>query len=609
MLTLLKKGVVDTYPELRPVDIIYRLIKQAQNSAEKAIFIQAETGSGKSTLLTSFLFKQFGFNVVSVQPRVSNCQNIRDQIMHHDRSFVEGINIGIQSGDEYVPLKSTGVFLTTFGAFSKSVLLVENPHEKLKMYDIVIIDEVHEMDLLSINFHKYIKNYIVSKKNLSESPIFIFTSATFDMPRFAEYYGSSLTLFVPGRSFPVTDHYLKYDSQDIYADALKIIKSEKSDVLVFFASREEIKHMTLVLAKAGVKAAVLVFTRETRHDPRLKQSAKELGVPFRIILATNIAETGITITGLKRVIDTGYHNPVSYNPDLDVHVTSKVPISKTSAHQRRGRVGRAEPGDYYALFSRQTYEMLEVETPNKIYVSDITESVYRMLHSGIDIFDTDLIYVPNRWSLHRSVEKLLMLGLITEKIELTSMGEAYQSFAYIEVEQFRIIMAAYQYKVHPIDVIYVAAALRAGSFDYRKNSFYFETDNDDFIPMIQEIYNIETSKLRPAVLEYVLDVRSHAIIALADVGLDPYAYEEESFFNHTEAYITKLKKCIYEGLRMHLATWEAGRYKTRVGLTLDNPFHCSVNSFVYWRVEIKNGKHDIVGKCILDNHVNYTTDF
>lgn len=414
------------------------------------IILEAQTGAGKSVVMPPFILKEYLMNkkgmkledikgVMVTQPRTLNAKNIASFVAE-----ILDVPIGTQVGYKYrhnnVTSRETLLSYVTDGTLVQELY---NMGGKFN-YDVVIIDEVHERSLSIDILLMLIKNYVKNKMGKCK---FIITSATLDKEMFHKYYfdiGKIGDLDVEGRAFPVTVHYLSeslYDFHSIrknYDKKLleivqKILKeSDNGDILIFVESKSQIDKLCYRINKNFDKKYSVVclqlYSGINKDDEELVTHADKFkklpGKPLRkIVISTNVAESGVTVEGILYVIDTGlrfemiYKNRISYlNQEF---------ISKDSAEQRKGRAGRTQPGICYRLFTEQEYDSFDEHKSPEILVSNIDNVIISLLGTkfisyidNLKCFFSNMITPPEIKQVNDSLKYLFELGILKDECKL-----------------------------------------------------------------------------------------------------------------------------------------------------------------------------------------------
>jgi ATP-dependent helicase HrpA len=405
-----------TYPEALPItakkDDIVSTIK-----SNRVVVITGETGSGKTTQIPKMCLEA-GRGISGVigctQPRrvaaVTVAHRIAEEIGEEvGRSVGYQIRFEDRSGrNNYIKIMTDGILLNE---------AQNDPY--LRRYDTIIVDEAHERSL-NIDFVLgVLKTLLGKRRDLNV----IITSATIDTEKFSRVFNAPI-IEVSGRMYPVEvryrplDHKLEESGEVTYVDAainvVERLMAERygGDILVFMPTEQDIRETCeLIETKLDYEATILpLFARlpwtEQRRVFQPSSSRK-------IVVATNVAETSITIPGIRYVIDTGLARISQYNPRSRTTSLPIRPISKSSADQRKGRCGRVQNGTCIRLFDKDDYENRPLFTEPEILRSNLAEVILRMLFLRLgDISSFPFIDPPQPKNIRDGIEILGELGAI-----------------------------------------------------------------------------------------------------------------------------------------------------------------------------------------------------
>lgn len=634
--TILVKGYISENKNAVPVEYIINSINANKHNI---LILKSSTGSGKSTILPVYMWnRDMSKKVLVIQPRVFTVLGLTKRLISQPSlissmpKFKLGVNIGYHTG-QYFRIPQTGIIFITFGSFIR-FFETETDEAIRKEYSSIIVDEAHEMELFSSNIYKKLRDFITRNRGHPDCPKLVFMSATIDTAHFSKYFNDAPVIEIDGRSFKITEHYLEYDTTNYLesiAETIIKIQAENPkdpldsrDILVFFPGVREINNF-------------LKFFEPYKKDPRLREkimltpiyrkivnadddrlkavylSAKDLGVSRKVILATNIGETGITYNNLKYVIDTGLFKSVEYLYDINAMIIYNKIINNLSWEQRRGRVSRTSDGEFYAMYSKETRDKISNTISNQMFKDDITYNILYLLKedSSIDLLNLDLIYNPATIAVWRSIEKLYVLGFINSGQSLTKLGLLAAEIKGLTIEQAKALLAGFVWKAPMLDLISIIASLNF-TLSYTKKTLFSEECECDIIPFIELQHNDELPKLMGDDYENYIDLRDNLIDTLAVIGLDPYFNHEKCFPNNDQDYVKILKQCLFEGYKINSAYWDGSKHITQSGNELYINHHCHVNNFIYVDLIITKKDDKIIQTptrtSILDNYINYTGD-
>ncbi len=397
----------------------------------QVIVVESPTGSGKTTQLPIILHEA-GFDnnlcVGITQPRriatLSVCDFIKKQVEDKD-SFV---GYKMRFHDTTTP--STKIKVMTDG-----ILLMELKSDPLlKNYSVMLIDEAHERSL-NIDF---ILGML--KDVMSQRPEFkvIISSATINTKKFSSFFNNCPIVSIDSKLFPIEEFYIseKISNPDLLNSRIvKIVKEnaneESGDILIFLPGELDIKNCVKALIKSDPKEKLIIYPLYGRLS---KEEQEEVFTPTpdgktKVVVSTNIAETSITIDNISTVIDSGLAKINFYNQKNFTSSLITLPISKSSAMQRRGRAGRTRSGKCYRLYSKKSYNSRDMFTLEEILRTDLSEVVLRMSDLGIyDYEHFPFITKPNKDAIKSAEHTLKIINAIDDKRHLSSIGEFMVKF-------------------------------------------------------------------------------------------------------------------------------------------------------------------------------------
>jgi ATP-dependent helicase HrpA len=416
-----------TYPSNLPItakkDDIVAAIRQHQ-----VVVIAGETGSGKTTQIPKMCLEA-GMGVEGkigcTQPRrvaaLSISRRIAEELRVH---WGEEVGCKIRFADRSSPF--TYVKLMTDG-----ILLAETQGDRdLNEYDAIVIDEAHERSLNIDFLLGHMKLLLQRRPDLK----LIITSATIDTEAFSKAFNNAPIIEVSGRTYPVEVRYAPYDAQaeesgeityiDATVNAVEnvLLESDRGDVLIFMPSERDIRETQDDLqGRYGSEAEVVpLFGRLTsgEQDRVFAPSARR-----KIIVATNIAETSLTIPGVRFVIDTGLARMSRYSPRSRTKRLPIEPISQSSAKQRAGRCGRVENGICVRLYAEEDLNARPKDTQPEIQRANLAEVILKMKAWRLGEMETfPFINPPQPQAVQAGYQLLQELGALNEDRQLTDLG-------------------------------------------------------------------------------------------------------------------------------------------------------------------------------------------
>ena len=350
----------------------------------------------------------------------------------------------------------------------------------LASYSVLMIDEAHERTLHTDILFGLIKDISRFRTDIK----LVISSATMDAKKFSEYFDGAPIFNIPGRMYPVDIMYTKSPEAD-YIDAAvvtvlqaHITQPLPGDILVFLTGQQEIETAEQILKLRtqglGTKVAELIILPCYSTLPSDKQALIFEPTPpgaRKVVLATNIAETSLTIDGVTFVIDPGFAKQKSYNPRTGMESLIVTPCSQAAANQRAGRAGRTAPGKCFRLFTQWSFqhELPENTTP-EIQRTNMGSVVLMLKSMGInDLIHFDFMDPPPAETLIRALELLYALGALNSEGELTKLGRRMAEFP-CDPQLAKMILASEKYKCSE-EVVTIAAML-----DVNNSIFYRPAD-------------------------------------------------------------------------------------------------------------------------------------
>ncbi len=429
-----------TYPDELPFAACVDDIKQAIDQSQ-VVVVCGETGSGKSTQLPKLLL-EMGRGVTGVvghtQPRRLAARAVADRVSEElGTKLGELVGYKIRFGDHTGP--DTLVKLMTDG-----ILLAETRSDRLlEQYDTIIIDEAHERSL-NIDFLLGCLHQILPKRPDLK---IIITSATIDAEGFANHFESVTNSRVPileisGRSYPVDVLYRPVEDTDDSDEATiprAIVRGieelasldrpgDPGDVLVFLPGEREIREVARELRHESEMNPVFrgtdILPLYARLSPSDQQRIFKRTGSRRVVLSTNVAETSLTVPGIRYVIDSGVARMNRYSSRRKIQSLQIEPISKASARQRAGRCGRTEPGTCIRLYSEADHDSRDEFTSPEILRTNLAGVILQMqsLRLGLPQ-DFPFVEPPDARRINDAYDTLLELNAIDTDRRLTDVGK------------------------------------------------------------------------------------------------------------------------------------------------------------------------------------------
>ncbi|MGW4670261.1 ATP-dependent RNA helicase HrpA [Streptomyces sp. NPDC004324] len=406
-----------TYPEQLPVSQKKTDIADAIRD-HQVVIVAGETGSGKTTQIPKICL-ELGRGVRGMightQPRRIAARTVAERVAEElDTPLGQAVGWKVRFTDQVDP-DGTFVKLMTDG-----ILLAEiQTDRELRAYDTIIIDEAHERSLNIDFLLGYLAQLLPKRPDLKV----VITSATIDPERFSRHFGDAPIVEVSGRTYPVEVRYrplLEEDGDDAdrdqitaITDAVEELQAEgKGDILVFLSGEREIRDTADALTKKNYRfTEVLPLYARLSHAEQHRVFQPHTG--RRIVLATNVAETSLTVPGIKYVIDPGTARISRYSHRTKVQRLPIEPVSQASANQRKGRCGRTSDGICIRLYSEDDFAARPEFTDAEILRTNLASVILQMTAAGLgDIEKFPFIDPPDHRNIRDGVQLLQELGAL-----------------------------------------------------------------------------------------------------------------------------------------------------------------------------------------------------
>ena len=405
--------------------------------AYQVIIVVAETGSGKTTQIPQYLheagYTNEGMKVGCTQPRRVAAMSVAARVAE-EMDVKLGHEVGYSIRFEDNTSKKTVLKYMTDGMLLRELLT----DFTLPQYSAIMLDEAHERTVNTDILFGLLKDILKTRSDLK----LLVSSATLNAQKFSEFFDNAPILNVPGRMHPVDVNYTSAPEANYLDAALATIfqihvSQGAGDILVFLTGQEEIEELEQklqdIIRKAGRSIKELIVNVIYANLPSDLQ--KQIFVPTppaarKVVLATNIAETSLTIDGIAYVIDPGFAKEIDYNPKTGMESLNTVIISRAAADQRKGRAGRTGPGKCFRLFTKWSFQNeLESDTIPEVQRTNINSTILLLKSLGInELLDFDFMDPPPAETLIRSLESLYALGALNDKGELTKVGRQMAEF-------------------------------------------------------------------------------------------------------------------------------------------------------------------------------------
>jgi len=479
-----------TFPESLPVSAQRQALMAAMRQ-HQVVVVCGETGSGKTTQLPKMalalrqeLQSDQGNTCAAprwighTQPRRIAASSVAARIAQElNTPLGEVVGYKVRFHDRVS--KNTAIKLMTDG-----ILLAETQTDPLlKAYDTLIIDEAHERSLNIDFLLGYIKRILPGRPDLK----IIITSATIDAQRFSHYFGGAPTFQVSGRSYPVEIRWRPFQEQrdkDLnaaIADGVDELWAggKGGDILVFLPGEREIReaadHLRKHLAQHPVLRQAEILALFARLSQAEQQRIFDGHTRRRLVLATNVAETSLTVPGIRYVIDAGTARVKRYALRSKVEQLLVEPISQAAAQQRAGRCGRVAEGVCLRLYAQDDFQQRAAFTDPEILRSSLAAVMLRMKSLGLgEVQDFPFLDAPSARAIADGQQLLIELGAVDERGALTPMGRTLARLP-LDPRVARMVVEAQQ-RGALSEVLVIAAALSVG--DVRERPLHAQQQAD-----------------------------------------------------------------------------------------------------------------------------------
>lgn len=563
-----------TFPEELPVSAKRSEIQTAIE-ANQVVIIAGETGSGKTTQIPKIcleLGRGIAGQIGHTQPRRIAARSVSSRIAQELNSRT-GEHVGYKVRFSDQSKKSSYIKLMTDG-----ILLAEIQSDpQLLAYDTIIIDEAHERTLNIDFLLGYLKQLLPKRPDLKV----IITSATINTSRFSEFFDAAPVIEVSGRSYPVEIHYRPIvgdeDEQDrdlpqAIIDAVDEAATSDplGDILIFLPGEREIREATEALNQHSMKNTEVVPLL-SRLSPAEQDRVFQPHQGRRIVLATNVAETSLTVPGIRFVIDSGLARISRYSSRTKVQRLPVEPISQASANQRAGRCGRVAAGICYRLYSEEEFDKRPTQTDPEIRRTNLASVILQMSSMGLgELTAFPFMDAPEKKSIRDGYLLLEELRAVDQQKRLTSIGRKLVRLPLDPRIARMLIQADAEGSLHELLIIASALSVqdpRTRPMDMQqqadeKHRLYSDSTSD-FLSWLklwnwfhEQARHLSRSKLRKLCHERYLsyirlrewhDLHGQLLAIIREMGIKP---------NSTAATPDKIHRALLAGLVSHIGLYD-----------------------------------------------------
>ncbi|KAI5479929.1 ATP-dependent rna helicase dhx8 [Pseudohyphozyma bogoriensis] len=461
------------------------------------VVVLGETGSGKTTQIPHFLLKSqicgtLQPRICCTQPRRVAATSLADRV-----SKEVGCQLGqlvgytVRFDDKSTP--KTRLKYMTDGSLLAEML----GDRDLMRYECIVLDEAHERSLRTDMLMGFLKGIQDRRKELvrkweeenkgkakeggegeEKKPTLlkiVVMSATIDAKRFSEFFDNAPVLYVEGRQFKVKIYYAPEPIDDYCQGAVQTVfylhtKEQPGDILVFLPGQEDIENVAHSiksyfpdLAKSFKSKGDILICPLYAKLPPAEQAKAFLPAPphtRKVILATNVAETSVTISGVKFVVDTGLAKEKEYHSNVGIDSLVTESISQSSAGQRSGRAGREFSGKCFRLYTERAYQDMNKNTKPEIQRVSLTFAILHLLAAGQEnVWDFNFMDRPSKESISNALMTLHGLGAINQKGQINDFGRKMANFP-LDPVYSRVLLASFE-EGCPKDIIDLVSLISA----------------------------------------------------------------------------------------------------------------------------------------------------
>ena len=451
----------------------------------QVVVIAGDTGCGKSTQIPQYLMQAGFCKMACTQPRRIACMSLCNRVAYETLNE-HGSAVAYQVRFEKSRTATTKILFLTEGLLLRQV----SSDQMLSMYDVIVMDEVHERHMHTDFLLGVLKCLLYQRADLK----LVLMSATINVEMFSDYFDGAPVVKVPGRQYPIKLHYCPLSVEEQAGKAsrldpgpyMRILQAidkrhsveERGDVLIFLSGMAEITVIAEAVRDYAQRTGRWVVLSLHSSLPLAEQDKVFHVAPAGIrkcILSTNIAETSVTVDGVRFVIDSGKVKEMSFDNAYKMQRLREFWISQASAEQRKGRAGRTGPGVCYRLYGETDYENLQEYSTPELQRVPLASLVLQMVALGLsDVRRFPYIEPPDATSIEGALVTLREQRAITPDEKLTTIGGMLAKLPVDIVIGKMLLMACVFQLAEP--VLTVAAALSVQTpFSSRTEHYNSET--------------------------------------------------------------------------------------------------------------------------------------
>lgn len=453
------------------------------------VLVSGATGSGKSTQLGKLALKHGFSKIAHTQPRRLAAQTLAYRVAQELNVNVgQGVGLSLRFIDQTSP-NDFVTFLTD------GLLLAKLNHNPLlKEYDLIILDEAHERSLNIDFLLAYFKILLRKRPHLK----IIITSATIDLENFSKHFNNAPIIEVSGRLYPVRIHYLKEEPQkdilEVLIETLENIILKEGDILVFLPTEKYISDSLKSIKKnknfLNVECLPLYARLPLQKQKRIFQKS----LKKRIILATNVAETSITVPNIRFVVDLGLARIKRFHYHQRIERLPIEKISRSAAAQRLGRAGRVQSGECFRLYTEEDFNQRPAYNDAEILRSNLANVLLKIKSFQFnDLAHFPLLDSPDQRAWQSAEKTLIELDACDENGHLTALGKRFARLP-IDVHLARILLDAQNLGVLKEALVLVAALSVANFWQENQEKNNFEKKSTLTVENLNNLNNNKNDK-------------------------------------------------------------------------------------------------------------------
>lgn len=470
-----KRTIAETRQNLPIHSMREELVAAVKNN--QFLVIVGETGSGKTTQIVQYIYEEglkdgdLGQKLIGcTQPRRVAAVSVAARVAEEVGCKV-GQKVGYTIRFEDLTSPETRIKYMTDGILQREALM----DPTMLKYLLIMLDEAHERTIATDVLFTLLKDAAAKNPNLKV----IVTSATLDSQKFSQFFHDCPVIQIPGRTYPVQIEFCRDPEPDYLAAALDCVMQihvaePEGDILVFLTGQEEIETgydaLSSRMKKLGSAVSDILIVPVYAALPSELQAKVFEPAPDgmrKVILATNIAETSITIDGVKYVVDPGFVKVNAYDPKLGMDSLVVSPISQAQANQRSGRAGRTGPGKCFRLYTEDAFnnEMLPNSVP-EIQRKNLSATILMLKAMGInDLMNFGFMDPPLPQTLANALHELYTLDALDDDGFLTGLGRKMADFP-MEPALAKTVLASVEHECSS-EILTIVAMLSVQTVFYR----------------------------------------------------------------------------------------------------------------------------------------------